>query len=322
MAKLTTPLRGLRGRPNSHVSLSNQYVTVYRIAPYEKRAVLETDPPTPVTQYAVHKVFNEWQAKEYREKHGMTITGLRAAHIAGTDKLIGSVDHVQCIVQPALGERVVFDYRDRMRCVVHVDDIAEVFVTLALARRPQHAVYNSGGETLSLGDLAGMVREVIPDADISFRNEAGGEESTTAYMFDNRRLAEEFGISYAPYRERVAQMIDAVRASSDRRLMPANRCAGGGSHAYDRGRDVRAGPAAPLCRKPALPDRGGRPRGSERGRGARRDPRRRPVPFGSGPGGRPAQADAAGRWRPRGRRHRPRDRPRGERTSNRAITSC
>jgi nucleoside-diphosphate-sugar epimerase len=197
-----------------HVVYSSSIAVNGRQAPYGKRAVLETDPPAPVTQYAVHKVFNEWQAKEYREKHGMTITGLRAAHIAGTDKLIGSVDHVQCIVQPALGEKVVLEHRDRMRCVVHVDDIAEVFVTLALARRPQHALYNSGGETLSLGDLAGMVREVIPDADISFRNETGGEESSTAYMFDNRRLAEEFGISYAPYRERVAQMIDAVRASA------------------------------------------------------------------------------------------------------------
>jgi nucleoside-diphosphate-sugar epimerase len=195
-----------------HVVYSSSIAVNGRQAPYGKRAVLETDPPAPVTQYAVHKVFNEWQAKEYREKHGMTITGLRAAHIAGADKLIGSVDHVQCIVQPALGERVVLDHRDRMRCVVHVDDIAEVFVTLALARRPRHAVYNSGGETLSLGDLAGMVREAIPDADISFRNETGGEESSTAYMFDNRRLAEEFGISYAPYRDRVAQMIAAVRA--------------------------------------------------------------------------------------------------------------
>lgn len=183
-----------------------------RQGPYGKRPILETDPPSPGKQYAVHKVFNEWQAHEYREKHGMCITGLRAAHIAGIDKLIGSVDHVQCIVEPAQGRGVEFEYRDTMRCVVHADDIADVFVRLALTERPKHGLYNSGGETLSLGELAGMVREVIPDADIAFRNETGGEESSTAYLFDDSRLVEEFGIRYPPYRERVRRMVDEVRS--------------------------------------------------------------------------------------------------------------
>ena len=155
----------------------------------------------------MHKVFNEWQAKEYREKHGMCITGVRAAHVAGIDKLIGSVDHVQCIVKPALGQKAVFDYRDRMRCLIHADDMAEVFARIALAAKPAHVLYNSGGETLSLGQLADIVRAIIPDADISFERETGGEEKSGAYLFDNQRLVDEFGVRYPPYRQRVAEMI-------------------------------------------------------------------------------------------------------------------
>jgi nucleoside-diphosphate-sugar epimerase len=178
---------------------------------YGNRPVHETDPVTPGKQYAVHKVFNEWQAREYREKHGMSIIGVRAANISGTDKLIGSVDHVSCIVLPAPGQMVTVDYRDRMRCVIHGDDTAEGFVRIALAANPKHSIYNSGGEPLSLGQIAQLVRKFIPDADINFTHETGGEERSTAYLFDNERLVSEFGIAYMPYEQRIGQMIEAIR---------------------------------------------------------------------------------------------------------------
>ncbi len=182
--------------------------------PYGRRKIVETDAPYPLKQYAVHKVFNEWQAKEYREKHGMVITGVRAAHVSGADKLIGSVDHVECIVKPALGQKVEFAYRDQMRCVIHADDAAEIFVRIALAPKPRHAIYNSGGESLSLGQLADMVRKVLPQAEIEFRNDTGGEDRSTAYLFDNERLVSEFGITLPPYQQRVAEMIATTRANA------------------------------------------------------------------------------------------------------------
>ncbi|WP_029000955.1 NAD-dependent epimerase/dehydratase family protein [Azohydromonas australica] len=195
----------------AHVVYSSSIAVNGSQAPYGKRPILETDPPCPAKQYSVHKVFNEWQAKEYREKHGMRITGLRAAHIAGTDKLIGSVDHVQCIVNSALERKSLFDYRDRMRCIVYADDIAEVFVRLALKPKPEHTLYNSGGETLSLGQLAGIVRKFLPEADIAFEHDTGGEAVSGGYLFDNQRLMSEFGIQYPPYEQRVGQMIASLR---------------------------------------------------------------------------------------------------------------
>lgn len=199
----------------AHVVYSSSIAVHGLQSPYGQRDILETDLPFPKTQYAVHKVFNEWQAKEYREKHGMCITGVRAAHVAGADKVIGSVDHVECIVKPALGQKVEFEHRDRMRCIIHADDMAEVFARIALAPKPLHALYNSGGETLSLGDLAGMVKKVIPEADIRFRNETGAEPISTAYRFDNQRLVSEFGTRFMPYEQRVAQMVDELRSRAE-----------------------------------------------------------------------------------------------------------
>lgn len=184
---------------------------------YGNRPIEETDPVEPATQYAVHKAFNDWQAKEYREKHGMCITSVRIANVSGVDKVMGSVDHVRCIVDPATGGKVSLGYRDKMRCIVYVDEIAEVFVRVALKARPDHTIYNSGGETLSLGQIADMVKKVIPEADISFEHETGGENGPGAgpYLFSNDRLAGEFGVRYLPYERRVAQMIDIARQGSN-----------------------------------------------------------------------------------------------------------
>ena len=181
--------------------------------PYGMRPIEETDPVHPSTQYAVHKVFNDWQATEYREKHGMCITGVRAANVGGVDKVLGSVDHVQCVTWPAAGRQVRLAYRDRMRCLIYVDDIAEVFVRIALKARPDFTTYNSGGESLSFGDLADMVTKVIPEADIAFEHETGGLTEPTAgpYLFSTQRLEREFGIRHPPYVQRVVEMIDIAR---------------------------------------------------------------------------------------------------------------
>ncbi|MBX9699579.1 MAG: NAD(P)-dependent oxidoreductase, partial [Acetobacteraceae bacterium] len=181
---------------------------------FGERPVTEDDPRHGTLQYAMHKIFNEFQAKDYREKHGLTITGIRPANVTGPDKLFGSVDHVHCITAPARGQSVTFPYRDAMRCPVHVDDVAEVFARVTVAEKPKHAIYATGGHTISLGDLADMVRGFLPEADIRFEHTTGGREKSGNYLIDNRRLVEEFGVQYAPYRARVLQIINAVRAET------------------------------------------------------------------------------------------------------------
>jgi nucleoside-diphosphate-sugar epimerase len=178
---------------------------------YGERVVTEDDFRHGHVQYAMHKIFNEWQAQDYREKYGMEITAIRPANVTGPDKIVGSVDHVKCITFPAKGQPISFPYKDAMRCPVHVDDIAEVFARVLLTDKPRHAVYNSGGTPISLGDLAALVREFLPDAEISFEHETGGRELSGNYLIDNSRLVQEFGVQYRPYRERVLQIINDTR---------------------------------------------------------------------------------------------------------------
>jgi nucleoside-diphosphate-sugar epimerase len=178
---------------------------------YGDRVVNEDDFRHGHVQYAMHKIFNEWQAQDYREKYGMEITAIRPANVTGPDKIVGSVDHVKCITFPARSDAISFPYKDAMRCPIHVDDIAEVFARVLMADKPRHAVYNSGGTAISLGELSELVREFLPDARISFDHETGGKETSGNYLIENSRLIQEFGLQYLPYRQRVLQIINDTR---------------------------------------------------------------------------------------------------------------
>lgn len=180
-------------------------------AKFGERLVNEDDERHGTTQYAVNKIINEWQAHDYRRKYGMTISCIRPANVTGPDKKFGSIDHVNCMCQPARGNAVTFPHRDTMRCVIHVEDMAEVFARVLLADEPKQETYNSSGTTVSLGELAALVTEFLPDADIRFEKEEGGRATSGSFLIDNSRLVEEFGVQYAPLRQRVKEVINDIR---------------------------------------------------------------------------------------------------------------
>jgi len=174
------------------------------------RLVNEDDPTYGTSQYAVHKIFNEFQAAQYIRNYGMSITGIRPANVTGPDKVRGSTDHVQCITLPARGQPARFPYKSLMRLPIHVEDIAEAFVRVTLADSTHHPTYNSGGTRISMGELADLVREFIPQAWITFDSEDGREQSGN-YLVDNSRLLQEFELEYPPFRTRVLEIINDVR---------------------------------------------------------------------------------------------------------------
>ena len=179
---------------------------------FGERLVDEADERRGQTQYAVNKIMNEWQAHDYRRAYGMTITCIRPANVTGPDKKFGSIDHVNCMCQPARGQSVTFPHADAMRSMIHVEDMAEAFARVLLVDKPTHTTYNSGGTTISIGELAALVREFLPDADIRFEAQSGGRAISANFLIENRRLIEEFGLQYKPLRQRVKEVINDIRA--------------------------------------------------------------------------------------------------------------
>ena len=125
---------------------------------FGERLVNEDDDRHGDTQYAVNKITNEWQAHDYRRAYGMQITCVRPANVNGPDKKFGSIDHVNIMCQPARGAAVAFPHADAMRCVIHVEDMAEAFARVLMAEKPKYQTYNSGGAMVRLAELAAMVR--------------------------------------------------------------------------------------------------------------------------------------------------------------------
>jgi nucleoside-diphosphate-sugar epimerase len=174
------------------------------------RLATEDDPTHGTSQYAMHKIFNEFQARKYIKNYGMSIVGVRPANVTGPDKVRGSVDHVQIMTDAARGKPVHLPQKGLMRLLVHVEDMAEIFARVLLAEAPRHSLYNSGGIPVSLGELADIVRGFLPDAKITFAGE-GGREDSGNYLVDWSRLSKEFGIEYPGLHTRVLQVINDVR---------------------------------------------------------------------------------------------------------------
>jgi nucleoside-diphosphate-sugar epimerase len=170
--------------------------------------------------YSASKIFNEHQAEWYNAL-GMQITGVRPANVTGPDKVRGSMDHVLCVTEAARGKPVKFPFADAMRLPIHVEDTSEIFVRVTLAEKPAHTVYNTGGETISMGDLASLVKRFLPDAQIGFDNETGGRDRSGNYMMDNSRLVQEFEYNLAPFEQRVFEIINAVRQDEGLPLVKA-----------------------------------------------------------------------------------------------------
>ena len=179
---------------------------------FGERLATEDDPVYGTSQYAMHKIFNEFQAKKYIKNYGMSIVGVRPANVTGPDKVRGSVDHVQIMTDAARGRPVHLPKKGLMRLLVHVEDMAEIFARVLLAEAPRHSLYNSGGIPVSLGELAEIVRGFLPEAKITFAEEGGREESGN-YLVDWSRLAKEFGIEYPGLHTRVLEVINDVRRS-------------------------------------------------------------------------------------------------------------
>ncbi len=174
------------------------------------RVIDEDEPMHGTSQYAMHKRFNEFQAQQFNEVYGMSITGIRPANVTGPDKVRGSTDHVQCVTLPAADRPVSFPKAGLMRLPVHVDDVAEAFVRVTLVDQSHHPIYNTGGYPISLGDLAAVVKKFLPEAQITFDSQDGKEDSGN-YLADNNRLLGEFELEYPPLEQRILQIINDIR---------------------------------------------------------------------------------------------------------------
>ncbi len=113
---------------------------------------------------------------------------------------------------PATGRAMRFPYPASQRTsLIWVDDAAEVYARLADQPKLAHAMYNTGGYDVSLGELAELVRAFIPDAVHEFAAEGSVPPQPMPSRVSGARAATDLGIASAPLVETLPIHADRAR---------------------------------------------------------------------------------------------------------------
>lgn len=175
-------------------------------------SVDEDDLVKPATLYGAAKVYNERQAEVYREDYGVSHVGLRPTLVYGPYRETGSAAALVRVIEgPARGEAVEVGPADHLFDWQYITDVAQAFRKAAfvpegdLSRR----VYNVCGSRATLREVADVVRELLPDADITLT-----DEGSNPWMHAMEMDAARADLGYEPeydLRSGVREYVNVVR---------------------------------------------------------------------------------------------------------------
>ena len=179
---------------------------------YGEREVTEDEEGHPVSSYGAMKAFNEFMGKKYAELYGIEFAALRITFAYGDGLESLPTWPSDYASYPAVGKSIQLPTTaDQVYNLIYVDDVAEELALLCQAKKLNHSVYFSGGETASVGELVNAMREYIPDADVTFSDSPQYLAHQYIYRVDTSRLKEDVGFVARPLKEGVLAHINEVR---------------------------------------------------------------------------------------------------------------
>ena len=184
---------------------------------YGDRPVNEDDCCSPADHfftYGMMKVLNEFMARKYVARHGVSLACVRPPVVFGHGRKRGSVLWAEAFASnPAVGRPAELPFSANSRETwIYKDDCAEQMVRLALKPRLAHFAYNNGGDCVNGHELAAAVRHWLPDAQITF-----DESKPTTPLIDwqdGRRLEAEIQFKPRPLIEGVRAHINQARVEA------------------------------------------------------------------------------------------------------------
>jgi UDP-glucose 4-epimerase len=173
----------------------------------------EESAAVPVTVYGHMKRFNEVMAEHYNSKSSTRFVSLRISDLHGRgktgsfapmDMIVGAVGATNSVLLPWTA--------DHETSFIHVDDAAESIAQLALAKAPAHTIYNTGGECLSMAQLAAIGKEVA-GIDVACSSPPGAQLLHVSRVSGHRFLAE-FEVQRRSPAEWMALEVEEKRSGS------------------------------------------------------------------------------------------------------------
>ena len=152
-------------------------LAVYGRTP-ENQPLREDYPRSPVSLYGSTKVFCEDLGSAYHENYGIDFCAIRfpamwgpgqGMIMAGKSSIYGSGKFADLVEKPARGEKAIIPGIDQKYELFYIKDARELVYLALMAEGLKHRIYNAGCECMySLQEVAKMIFEYIPDADIEF----------------------------------------------------------------------------------------------------------------------------------------------------------
>ena len=181
---------------------------------YGDRPVVEDDycgPNDHFFTYGVMKLLDEFIARKYVAKHGLSIACTRPAVVFGHGRKRGSVLWAEAFAtEPALGRLAKLPFSKASRDTwIYKDDCAEQLIRLALKPSLAHFAYNNGGACVTGEELAAAVRHWLPEARFEF-DETKPRTPLIDWQ-DGTRLEQEIGFAPRPLLDGVRAHIDEAR---------------------------------------------------------------------------------------------------------------
>ena len=177
------------------------------------RLIDETDLSDPVNVYGMTKAANDFAAGRYRERYNMDIRGVRICTVFGHGRVTGMTGMIGGLMMslPAIGKPVNMQFDpNEASPMIHAEDAAEIFVQVSLSNNLQHPIYISGGHLATIQDIANIVKEYMPEAQIT----TGDRPVPHVYLVDNSRMLSDIGYEMAPLRVRVLEHMNDARAEA------------------------------------------------------------------------------------------------------------
>ena len=177
------------------------------------RPINETDLSDPVNVYGMTKAANDFAAGRYRERYNMDIRGVRICTVFGHGRVTGMTGMIGGLMMslPAIGKPVTMQFDpNEASPMIHAEDAAEIFVQVSLSNNLQYPIYISGGHLATIQDIANIVKEYMPEAQIT----TGDRPVPHVYLVDNSRMLSDIGYEMAPLRVRVLEHMNDARAEA------------------------------------------------------------------------------------------------------------
>jgi UDP-glucuronate 4-epimerase len=156
-------------------------VSAYGHTPDGLAPVPEAAPLHPTTIYGASKVAGEALVDGYAAQYGVDGLSLRLGWVYGPRRSTACT--LREMLRHALAGRPfrLPSGADSRRQYVHVDDVARALVLALDARNLQQRAYTiNGGSCVTLGEIAAMVRRLVPDAAIAIGPGADPDEDRQA----------------------------------------------------------------------------------------------------------------------------------------------